>query len=64
MSCAFTIHRDGFSFEAVMLSKAACNDEWKQLPRNSATELQPTLAMADQLEDVTFPVHDNYHQVL
>ena len=49
--------------EAVMLSKAAWNDERKQLQHNSVTELQPTLAMADQLEDVTFPVLDDYNEL-
>ena len=53
----------GLHNEAVMLSKAAWNDERKQLQHNSSTELQSTLAMADQLEDVKFPVHDDYSEL-
>ena len=44
----------GLHNEVVMLSKAAWNDERKQLQRNIFTELQPIPAMADQLDDMKF----------
>ena len=53
----------GLHNEAVVLSKAAWNDERRQLQHGGVTDLQPTQAMADQLEDVQFPVHDDYSEL-
>ena len=53
----------GLHDEAVILPKAAWNDERRQLQHSNVTDLQPTFAMADRLAYAMFPVHDDYSEL-